>query len=151
VADGTPGTHTMASEAVWRGLTRRCGRCGERRVFRNRFHLAERCPRCGYRFVREEGSFTGVYLVNFAVTEALMFVVLMVYVFWRGVSGSAAPLWPFLASCVGVAIVVPVAFYPVAATTWAALDLVMRPLDPVEEAEAAIHAADPDGANPEAG
>jgi uncharacterized protein (DUF983 family) len=151
MANGTPGTHTTPSLAVWRGLRRRCGRCGEQRVFRDWFHLTERCPRCGYRFVREEGSFTGVYLVNFAVTEAVMFVVLIAYVFWRGISGAAAPLWPFLAACVGVAVIVPVVFYPFAATTWAALDLVMRPLDPVEEAEAAIYAAEPDGGDPEAG
>ena len=30
--------------------------------------------------------------------------------------------------------------YPFAATTWAAIDLAARPLDPVEEAEAAVYA-----------
>jgi len=29
--------------------------------------------------------------------------------------------------------------YPFAKTTWAAIDLATRPLDPVEEAEAALH------------
>jgi uncharacterized protein (DUF983 family) len=125
---------------LWRGLSRRCGRCGEGRLFEGWFHLRERCPRCGYRFTREAGAFTGVYLVNFAVTEALMFAVLMAYVLWRGISGSDAPLWPFLAGCVVFAIAAPVVFYPFAVSTWAAVDLLMRPLDPVEEAEAAIHA-----------
>jgi hypothetical protein len=102
--------------------------------------MRERCPRCGYRFSREEGAFTGVYLVNFAATEALMFLVLMAYALWRGITGTDAPLWPFLVGCITFAVVAPIVFYPFAASTWAAVDLVMRPLDPVEEAEAAIHA-----------
>jgi len=129
-----------ARQVLWRGMSRRCGRCGEGGLFEGWFHLRDRCPRCGYRFTREAGAFTGVYLVNFAVTEALMFAVLMVYVLWLGVSGSDAPLWPFLTGCVVFAVVAPVVFYPFAASTWAAVDLLMRPLDPVEEAEAAIHA-----------
>jgi uncharacterized protein (DUF983 family) len=129
-----------ARQVLWRGITRRCGRCGEGHLFRGWFHLRERCPRCGYRFAREAGAFTGVYFVNIAVTEALMFAVLMVYALWRGISGSEAPLWPFLTGCVVFSVAAPVVFYPFAASTWAAVDLVMRPLDPVEEAEAVIHA-----------
>ena len=122
-----------------RGLTRRCGRCGERQVFDTWFRMKERCPRCGYRFSREAGSFTGTYLVNIAVTESLMFVVLMVYVLWRGISGTDAPLWPFLVGCAGFAILAPIAFYPFATSTWAAMDLLMRPLDDDEEADAELH------------
>jgi uncharacterized protein (DUF983 family) len=128
-------------QGLRRGLTRRCARCGEGGLFHGWFHLRERCPRCGYRFAREAGAFTGVYLVNFAVTESLMFVVLMVYVLWRGVTGTETPLLPFLAGCVVFAVAAPVVFYPFAATTWAAMDLLMRPLDPAEEEDAAGHAA----------
>jgi hypothetical protein len=103
--------------------------------------MKERCPRCGYRFVREEGSFTGVYLLNFGVTEAFMFVVLMAYVLWRGLSGSHAAVWPLALGCGLFAIVAPIVFYPIAASTWAAIDLLMRPLDPDEELDAARHAS----------
>ena len=122
-----------------RGLRRRCARCGERQIFDGWFHLKERCPRCGYRFQREAGSFTGTYLVNFAVTESLMFVVLMGYVLWRGVTGNDAPMWPVLLGCGAFAIIAPIAFYPFAASTWAAMDLLMRPLDPDEVADAEVH------------
>ena len=122
-----------------RGLRRRCGRCGERGIFDGWFRMKERCPRCGYRFAREAGAFTGTYLVNFAVTESLMFTVLMGYVLWRGITGSDAPMWPFLASIVTFAVVAPIVFYPFAASTWAAMDLLMRPLDPSEIADAADH------------
>jgi uncharacterized protein (DUF983 family) len=70
---------------VGRGLRRRCGRCGGRGLFRGWFRLRERCPSCGYRFAREEGFWTGVFLVNFAVTEGLMFIVLMAYIVMRAI------------------------------------------------------------------
>lgn len=40
-----------------------------------------------------------------------------------------------------IVIVLPIVLYPVAKSLWAAIDLAMRPLEPVEEAEAALHAA----------
>lgn len=122
---------------VGRGLRRRCGRCGHRPVFEGYFRLAERCPGCGYRFNREEGFLTGVYLINFSVTLALMFVVLMAYVLWRAGTDASSTVVPVLVACVVLAVGTPVAFYPFAASTWAAMDLVMRPLEPDEEADAA--------------
>lgn len=126
---------------VWRGARRRCGRCGGRRLLDGWFRLKERCPTCGYRFKREEGFFTGVFLVNFGVTIALMWVVIMGYVLWRAGTDADSGLTPILVVAVGIAVGVPAVFYPFAATTWAALDLVLRPLEPDEEAEAATHAA----------
>ena len=129
---------------VWRGLRRQCGRCGEHDVFDSRYRLRGSCPRCGYTFKREEGFFTGVILVNFSVTIALLWLVIMGYVLWRAATDSHSALAPVLIACVALGTLVPVAFYPRAVTTWAALDLVMRPLEPDEEADAAVRAADPD-------
>ena len=139
---------------VGRGARRRCGRCGVKGVLDGWFRLKERCPNCGYRFKREEGFFTGVFLVNFGMTIALMWLVIMGYVLWRAGTDSDASLvpvlvvticiallTPILVASVAIAVVVPALFYPYAATTWAALDLVLRPLEPDEEAEAATHAA----------
>ncbi len=39
-----------------------------------------------------------------------------------------------------MAIIVPILFYPSAQAIWSAIDFAMRPLDPVEEAEAATAA-----------
>jgi hypothetical protein len=98
------------------------------------------------RFQREEGFLTGVFLVNFGVTLAVMWLVLMVWIIWRASSDSTSAIWPVLAGAVGIALLVPVVLYPRAASTWAALDLAMRPLDPDEEADAATWvAARPDG------
>jgi hypothetical protein len=123
---------------VARGARVRCGRCGARGPLAGYFRLHERCPTCGYRFAREEGFFTGVFLVNFGVTLAVMWVVLMGYTLWRAASDADSGLGAILVACVAVGLVVPVAFYPVALTTWAALDLALRPLEPEEEAEAVL-------------
>lgn len=125
---------------VWRGVRKRCGRCGARSIFRTWFALAERCPECGYRFVREEGAFTGVMLLNFVVTFTLMIVALATWVFWRGITGrSDLAFWPFAGVATMSAVLGPIVFYPLAASTWAATDLAMRALDPEETADAEEH------------
>lgn len=132
---------SSAGQTVLRGLRRRCGRCGERDIFTSYFKMRERCPRCGYRFSREEGAFTGVMLMNMVLTFGLMWAAFIAWIMWRGVTGDDdLALWPFAASAAALAVVGPALFYPFAASWWAAIDLAMRPLDPVEEAEAALHA-----------
>ena len=126
---------------ILRGLRRRCARCGAKVPFVDYFHIDERCTRCGYRFVREEGSFTGVYLVNYAVTAVILVTLIMGAVFFIAIGDVQVPLLPVLGAGFVIAIAVPVLFYPFAVTTWAALDLLLRPLEPDEEAEAAINAA----------
>ena len=36
-----------------RGATKRCPRCGARKLFKSWFKIRERCPRCGLRLERE--------------------------------------------------------------------------------------------------
>jgi hypothetical protein len=90
--------------------------------------MRDRCPRCGLRFVREEGYFTGVYLVNFGVTLAVLFVLCMALALWLG-SNPDTPAVPFLVGGAAIAVLVPVLFYPFARTIWAALDLAMTPME----------------------
>lgn len=134
-------TPPTAGTIVWRGLRRRCGRCGAKGIFQSYFTLKERCRVCGYRFVREAGAFTGVMLMNVTATFVLMFLSLISYVLWRGVTGEDVSLWPFALACLAFAAVVPVVFYPFAAALWASMDLAMRPLDPGELDDAAAHAS----------
>ena len=61
-----------------RGLTKRCPRCGERRIFRGWFHLKERCPRCDLRFQREEGGFLGAMTLNYLVSMIVWLAMLVV-------------------------------------------------------------------------
>ena len=60
-----------------RGFMKHCPRCGGGHLYRGWFRMHDRCPRCGMRFEREEGFFVGAYLINFAIVEVALFVVLM--------------------------------------------------------------------------
>ncbi len=126
---------------VARGLVRRCGRCGGRHVVRHWFWLQERCPTCGYKFKREEGFFTGVLLINLTFTLGALWLVIIVWMVQRAATGSSSSIVPIFVTAVVMALAVPVVLYPFATTTWAALDLAMRPLEPPEEAEAATFIA----------
>lgn len=112
-----------------RGLVRRCPRCGAGRLFVRWFRMVERCPGCEYHFERlaEDGFFLGAYVLNLAVTEGALAIVLLAYVASRAGSESASPIWPVLVGAAVVAVVLPVLFYPFSKTLWAAVDLAMRP------------------------
>jgi hypothetical protein len=125
-----------------RGAVKRCPRCGSGGIFQTYFHLKERCPTCGYRFVREAGAFTGGLLMAWVFTLALMILPLLIYVFWRGISGrDDIAFLPFAIASLAFAVVVPIVGYPFTSSTWAAIDLATRPLEADELAEADAHAA----------
>ena len=90
------------------------------------------------RFEREEGFFTGVYLVNYAVVAVVIVIELFVYVVYAN-ANEGAGLVPAMAVGLATALVLPLITYPFAKTIWIAIDLATRPLDPVEEADAALH------------
>jgi uncharacterized protein (DUF983 family) len=109
---------------LWRGFTRRCGRCGSRHLFAGWFKMVTRCPRCGYLFDREEGFFLGAFLINFIVTEGLLGVVLGVLIALEASGG--APFGLIIAAAIAETILVPLAFYPFSRTVWAAIDMLMH-------------------------
>jgi uncharacterized protein (DUF983 family) len=132
-------SRVSTSTLAWRALRRRCPRCSGRGIFSSWFKLRERCPTCGYRFEREEGFFTGVYLVNYSLIAVAIVVELFVYLLYANSQDGEAAFGPALLLGLATAIVLPLITYPFAKTMWAAIDLALRPLDPVEEADAALH------------
>lgn len=110
-----------------RGLRGRCPRCGSGRVFATWFRLAEHCPSCRLRLERESDFFLGAYVINLAVTEGLLAVVLFAYVLWAS-THPGAPLRPAVVAGLVVAVAAPALFFPVSRTLWAAIDLAMRPV-----------------------
>jgi uncharacterized protein (DUF983 family) len=126
---------------LWHGLTRRCPRCGAGHLFNGWFDLKPYCPRCSYKFEREEGFFLGAYVINLGVSE-LAVVAVVVALIVREAQGRAGSLVPWLVVAGAVQIVLPVLFYPFSKTIWAAFDLIMRPLEPYEEAEAVLRKED---------
>jgi uncharacterized protein (DUF983 family) len=109
--------------ALSRGLTGRCGRCGAGGVLRG-FSLAERCHRCGLRFDREEGFRSGALGINTIVTFAVLAVVVGTGI---AVTMPDVAVAPVLGAAAAVAVIVPIAFFPLSLTTWAAIDVWMRP------------------------
>ncbi len=130
-----------------RGLVKRCPRCGGGHLFRTYWSIHDRCPRCGLRFVREEGYFTGVYLLNFSLVLAVLFVMVMAFAVWRSghPDGSVVGV---VGVGVAVAVLLPILSYPFARTTWAALDLIMTPME-LEEILDSVEATDRDDEGPD--
>ncbi len=136
VTEPTP-IEPTASRMVLRGLVHRCPRCGARHVFRSFFTLEERCPHCGMRFIRHAGFSLGSTTINMVVTFGIFLSIIVVGAI---VTYPHIEVVPITIAGLAVAIIVPIVFYPSAQTIWSGLDLAMRPLDPVEEAEAATFA-----------
>jgi hypothetical protein len=112
--------------------------------------MMSHCPRCGYRFEREEGFFLGAYVINLAVSEmAVVTVVVLLIV--QEIHGRVASLVPWLVLGGAVQLALPLAFYPFSKTIWAALDLIMRPLEPHEEAETILRRQNGDESAPQPG
>lgn len=97
-----------------------------------------RCARCGYRYERQPGFSLGATTMNTIVTFGLIAVVIVVGMIATFPDIAVVPI---LVVAVAVAVVVPIAFYPISYTAWAAIDLAMRPLEPPEVAEADAAAA----------
>lgn len=123
------------TQLLARGLRRRCPQCGAGHLFRRWTHMAEHCPGCGMRFEREEGFFLGAYFFNITITQ----IALMTYL---GVAFAFTlpdpPIPAILGGALAVAVVVPFLCYPMSRTLWAAVHMAMSPLDPAEQADAAV-------------
>jgi hypothetical protein len=95
-------------------------------VWGGAFKLRERCPRCALLFAREEGFWLGAYVINFGVSEGLVGVMLMVFLFVK-VNNPDVPLAPWLIVGAAMGTLLPIAFYKSSRTIWAAIDLAMNP------------------------
>jgi len=100
-----------------RGVRKRCPRCGTGHLFRSWFKMRDRCPGCGYLFD------LGVLI-------------------FKEATGHVGAWWPYILVAAITQVTVPLIFYPFSKTIWAAFDLLVMPLDAVDEAEAIVAAAD---------
>lgn len=109
-----------------------CALCGSGGLYVGWFRMRERCPGCGYLFEREEGFFLGSYVVNLGVTEGLLILggIVPCIVFLS--ANPDASVLPILVLALVLAVVAPIAFYPFSRTVWAAIDLIIRPLEAKE-------------------
>jgi uncharacterized protein (DUF983 family) len=109
---------------VGRALLLRCPRCGARHVFASWTKMLDRCPVCGLALQRGEDQdfWLGAYAINLVVAEGIAAVVAFV-VLWL-----TWPAWgPAQWVGIGLAIVMPYAFYPFSRLLWLGADLHFRP------------------------
>ena len=89
------------------------------------------------RFERDEGFFLGAYVMNYAAVAAVVAIVMVVIIVLESHNANA-DLVPVILVGSAAAILTPLLFYPISKTLWSAIELIMKPLDVAEEAEATI-------------
>lgn len=117
---------------LWRGFLRRCPLCGGGDCFKSFFLVKDRCPRCSFPIKREEGHWIGAIGMNTIVTFGLLLITFLVVFTLTWNERRALPV--FL-SGFAVALIVPVVFFGPSQTVWAAIDLLMRPLEPADDVD----------------
>lgn len=128
---GTPATPLYPEAGtwvtIWRGVRKRCPRCGSDRTFLSWFQLRRECLRCAWRFEKEDGGFLGAMTVNYAVAIAL----------WLALMAGAlvltvpdVPVGPLMTMSLVVLVLVPLWFYPRSKTIWAAVEYLVLRSDP---------------------
>ena len=111
------------TRTLWRGCTRRCPRCGAGHLFRRWFTMAANCPRCALHFEREEGFFLGAYVINYAITQVG---ILLVLILGFALTVPDPPVWNIILVGLAVSVTVPLFGYPFSKTVWCALDMLMH-------------------------
>lgn len=107
---------------IGRALLRRCPNCGSGGTFRHWLAMKPSCPSCGHSLA--PGNNVGALLLNLVVAEFVVLIGLAVVVIrtWPD------PPWTLLQYGVPLlALISPLAFYPVSKMMFVALDLFMRP------------------------
>jgi hypothetical protein len=117
---------------VWRGMRRRCPRCGGGKLFQGYFTMKPSCPRCGHCFEprAEEGFFLGALTVNLGVTQTTILFGLFAYIAVLAGGEGGIPVIPLLLVSGLLVVALPVLFYPFSRTIWAAFDLALHSMDP---------------------
>jgi len=114
-----PTTQPSRGVTLWRGLTRRCPRCGGGNLFKRWFRMVSDCPRCALHFEREPGYWVGAVAINTMVIGMLFTIVTVT------VSAATIPDIPWvtlLMAEIPLMAIGPAAFYPYSKTLWVAVD-----------------------------
>ena len=112
--------HPARSLMLWRGLTRRCPRCGSGHLFHRWFSMVPDCPRCGLHFEREEGYWVGAVAINTIVIGGVFAIVLIVTMI---LTVPDIPWVSLLMVVIPLMTIGPAVVYPFSKTLWLAIDL----------------------------
>lgn len=109
-----------------RGLTRRCGWCGDRKAFFvGWFKRQNACRQCGHGYRRGDHAFElGAATANIMLTFGSVLISILLLVSF---TAPDIPVVPTVAVAGFFALFGPLLYYPVSYTLWQAIDLWMRP------------------------
>jgi uncharacterized protein (DUF983 family) len=127
-------TEPSKGQALRRGATKRCARCGERKLFHRWVTMVERCPRCGHHYERGDGFWLGSIMINMAFTFATF---LAVFVGGMVVTWPDTPWTVLLILTLTLNLLFPIFFHPLSRTLWVGMEMAARPLEPAEVIDAA--------------
>jgi uncharacterized protein (DUF983 family) len=74
---GEEGAEPGRLQAIWRGMRRRCPRCGRGPIFERWITVRDRCESCGLRFEERAGDTWGFWVLLDRVFVAIPLVVLL--------------------------------------------------------------------------
>lgn len=111
---------------LFRGLTRRCAWCGDRKAFFvGWFKRQDQCRRCGHGYRRGDHAFElGANTANIILTFGSVLVSIVIVVL---LTIPTIRVLPTVAVAGFFALVGPLMYYPISYTLWQAIDLSMRP------------------------
>jgi len=113
--------------ALWRGLRKRCPRCGATGIFASWFDLKETCARCHLRFEKETGGFLGAMVINYIVAFTVWVVMLTVVLV---LMLPVVPVINLIVASIGIFTAIPLWFYPRSTSIWAAVEFLVLKTDP---------------------
>jgi len=113
------GTLPSRGAVLWRGLTKRCARCGSGHLFEHWTTMKPDCPRCGLHFEREQGYWAGAIAINI-ICVGFVFAIGFTIAMILTVPDVPVPL--MLAIFLPLAGFGPIVWYPFSKTIWVAVD-----------------------------
>lgn len=126
----TPPAAPTRGTQLARGVTKRCARCGQGKLFRHYFTMVDECPGCGLHFERESGYWAGALAINIILVGGLFAVTFVIALV---LTAPDIPVAPLLAILVPVMVLGPIVAYPFSKTIWVAFDRAfLQQLDPNE-------------------
>ena len=123
-----------------RALVLHCPWCGSRRTFiRKWLGKYDRCRTCGIQWRREEGFELGAVTINTVFTFIVLTAGMTIGFI---MTAPDIPVVPMILSLIGVALLMPIVFYPFSYTIWLAFDLGVQRPEELELLEAALAISD---------
>jgi uncharacterized protein (DUF983 family) len=111
--------HPSRGLMLWRGVRRKCPRCGRGKLFHGWFKMVADCPHCELHYEREPGYWVGAVAIN-TMFIGILFTIVMIT--WSAATVPDIPWVSILMAEIPLMLIGPAAFYPYSKTLWVAVD-----------------------------